>query len=58
MLKWHEAPEEVSRLRYNMGVVRFAIPVLIGWVSLYTADYIPGFIEPALLSAVGGMNSF
>ena len=53
-LKRHGPPQEVSRGRYNIGLVMFCIPLLFAWVSVYAADYIPGFLENPLPYAIGG----
>jgi hypothetical protein len=53
-LKRHSPPDEVSRSRYNVGLVMFFAPILFGWVSIYAADYIPGFSQNPLPYAVGG----
>ena len=53
-LKRYSPPDEVSRSRYNIGLVMFCIPILFGWISIYAADYIPGFSQNPLAYAVGG----
>ena len=53
-LKQYGPPREVSRLRYTIGLVMFSLPILFGWVSLYTAELIPGFIRTPLPYALGG----
>jgi hypothetical protein len=53
-LKQYGPPREVSRLRYTIGLVMFTVPILFGWVSLYTAELIPGFIHSPLPYALGG----
>ena len=53
-LKQYGPPREVSRLRYTIGLVMFTLPILFGWVSLYTAELIPGFIRSPLPYALGG----
>jgi len=47
-------PNKVSRLRYKIGLVMFLAPVLFGWVSIYTARWIPGFENKPFFFAVGG----
>jgi hypothetical protein len=47
-------PREVSRARYNSGLVMFSLPILFGWLSIYAADYIPLFDENMLAFAIGG----
>jgi len=53
-LKQYGPPEEVSRLRYNIGLVMFSVPVLFGWVSIYAAQLIPGFTKNPLPFALSG----
>jgi hypothetical protein len=47
-------PRKVSRLRYNIGLVMFSVPILFGWLSIYTADLIPGFRRDPLPHAIAG----
>ena len=54
LLKKYGPPREVSRLRYNIGLVMFVLPVLFGWLSIYVADYIPAFGEYQLVYAISG----
>jgi hypothetical protein len=54
LLRRYGPPREVSRARYNSGLVMFILPILFGWVSIYTADYIPLFDENQLAYAIGG----
>ena len=53
-MKRYSPPHEVSRSRYNIGLVMFSIPILFGWVSIYASDYIPGFSHNPLPYAIGG----
>jgi len=53
-LKRNGPPQEVSRCRYNIGLVMFCIPVLFGWVSIYAVNYIPGFSQKPLPYAIAG----
>jgi hypothetical protein len=53
-LKQHGPPQEVSRLRYTIGLVMFCLPVLFGWISIYAADLIPGFTSHPLPYAIVG----
>lgn len=52
--KRYGPPREVSQLRYTIGLVMFTVPILFGWVSLYTAEFLPGFIRNPLPYALGG----
>ena len=47
-------PEEVSRARYNIGLVMFILPILFGWVTLYVSDWIPNLEENTFAYAIGG----
>ncbi len=53
-LKRYGPSDKISRTRYNIGLVMFCIPILFGWVSIYVADYIPGFLQNPLPYAIGG----
>jgi hypothetical protein len=44
----------VSRRRYIFGLVLFILPILFGWLSVYTAKFIPGFTNYALPYALVG----
>jgi len=54
LLKQYGPPNKVGRLRYKIGLVMFGTPVLFGWLSIYTADYIPAFAQNPLPYALGG----
>jgi hypothetical protein len=41
-LKNYGPPKEVSSRRYNIGLVMFCVPLLFGWLSMYTLKWIPG----------------
>jgi len=53
-LKKHGPPKEVSRTRYNIGLVLFCVPILFGWLSPYFTALIPGLGQNPLPYAVGG----
>ncbi len=42
-LKQYGPPEAVSRVRYNIGLVIFTIPILFGWLSSYAGTLVPGY---------------
>ena len=42
-LKQYGPPAEVSRIRYTIGLVMFAVPVFFGWIAPYATDLIPGY---------------
>jgi hypothetical protein len=53
-LKRHGPPEVVGRVRYRIGLVLFCLPLIFGWLSVYVAAWIPGFVEHPLPFAVAG----
>ncbi len=53
-LKRHGPAKEVSRMRYRIGLLMFCLPLLFAWVSVYAADYIPGFSQNPLTYAIVG----
>lgn len=42
-LKQYGPPVEVSRTRYTIGLVMFAVPIVFGWLAPYAADWVPGY---------------
>ncbi|KPK58530.1 MAG: hypothetical protein AMS21_10570 [Gemmatimonas sp. SG8_38_2] len=46
--------ERVSRARYRVGLVMFALPILIGWVAPYLGHHLPGYEANELVYAVVG----
>ena len=53
-LKQYGPPAEVSRSRYTIGLVMFAVPVVFGWLAPYAADLIPGYPGNELTYAIVG----
>jgi hypothetical protein len=53
-LKQHGPPAEVSRTRYTIGLVMFAVPVVFGWLAPYAADLIPGYLGSEFTYAIVG----
>ena len=53
-LKHHGPPEVVSPRRYGIGLVMFIIPFLFAWLSVYIAEWIPGFTDNLVPYAVAG----
>jgi hypothetical protein len=53
-LKKHGPPQEVSRVRYTIGLVTFSVPILFGWVSPYAGELIPALASIPLPLAIGG----
>ena len=51
-LKRHGPPQVVSRRRYTLGLIMFSTPLLFGLISIYLADYIPGYSQQPLYYAV------
>ena len=46
-------PREVSRHRYRIGLIMFAIPLAFGWASPYFGHQLPGFASSQWIYAVG-----
>ena len=53
-LKQYGPPEDVSRLRYSLGLIMFSVPILFGWLSVYAARWFPTFTDNPLPFAIGG----
>ena len=53
-LKQYGPPQEVSRTRYTIGLVLFALPVVFGWIAPYAGDMIPGYQENLMIFAIVG----
>ena len=53
-LKQYGPPAEVSRTRYNIGLVMFSVPIIFGWLAPYAADLIPGYPGNEFTYAVVG----
>jgi hypothetical protein len=47
-------PREVSRLRYTVGLVMFAIPLVFAWTTPYVGHHLPGFEDGPLIYAIAG----
>lgn len=54
LIKPYAPLQTVSRKRYIFGLFLFILPILFGWLSVYTAKFIPGFTNYPLLYTVGG----
>lgn len=54
LLKRYSPPEEVSRVRYNIGLVMLTVPILFGWVTPYVSDWIPNLEDNIFAYAIGG----
>jgi hypothetical protein len=53
-LKKHGPPERVSRTRYRIGLVMFALPLLFAWLGPYFAHRIPGYATHRLVVSLAG----
>lgn len=53
-LKQYGPPADVSRSRYTIGLVMFAMPVVFGWLAPYAADLIPGYQRNEFTYAIVG----
>jgi hypothetical protein len=53
-LRRYGPPNQVSRLRYSIGLVMFCLPILFGWLWPYAAAWIPGLARTPLPYALGG----
>jgi hypothetical protein len=47
-------PQHVSLRRHRIGLAMFCIPILFGWLSVYTAPLIHGFTNDPLYYALAG----
>jgi hypothetical protein len=52
--KQYGPPAEVSRTRYTIGLVMFAVPILFGWVAPYASGLIPGYAGNEFTYAIVG----
>lgn len=53
-LRQYGPPAEVSRTRYRVGLVMFAVPILFGWVAPYASGLIPGYVGNEFTYAIVG----
>ncbi|MGB5278298.1 MAG: transporter suffix domain-containing protein [Gammaproteobacteria bacterium] len=53
-LKAYGPPETVSRTRYSIGLVLFALPLFYGWISPYAAHFLSGLEAHTLSLAIAG----
>ena len=54
VLKQYGPPAEVSRTRYRIGLVMFAVPIAFGWIAPYAGDMIPGYVGNEVTLAIVG----
>jgi hypothetical protein len=50
----HGPPETVSRRRYRIGLIMFAVPLVFGWINPYAFHHLPGYEEYRLLYGLAG----
>lgn len=53
-LNQYGPPAEVSRTRYTIGIMMFALPIIFGWVTPYVADFIPVYTGNEFTYAIVG----
>ena len=53
-LKQYGPPAEVSRTRYTIGLVMFAVPIVFGWVAPYASGLIPYYAGNEFTYAIVG----
>ncbi len=53
-IKSYGPPQEVSAVRYNIGLVILMLPVLYAFLSPYIGQYIPGLDEHRKVYAIAG----
>ena len=53
-LKRYGPPQEVSLTRYRIGLVFFAVPLILGFLSPYVKSLIPYYEGNEVLFAIGG----
>ena len=53
-LRQYGPPAEVSRTRYRIGLVMFAVPILFGWLAPYAAGLVPGYVGNEFTYAIVG----
>jgi hypothetical protein len=53
-LKQYGPPQKVSRVRYNIGLVIFCVPFLLGWLSPYISKWVPDLLSNPFPFAIGG----
>jgi hypothetical protein len=54
ILKRYGPTDQVSRLRYRIGLIMFCLPILFGWITPYVGNMIPGFsLNPLPYAIIG-----
>ena len=55
-LKSYGPPQRVSKTRYQIGLVMFALPLLFGWAAPYFGHHLPGYeTNPIAFAIVGDL---
>ncbi len=53
LVRKYGPPKEVGRMRYNIGLVMFIVPMLYSWATMYVPfERIPGFLEHRTLISI------
>ena len=52
VLKQYDPPDEVSRIRYNIGLILFIIPLLIALLMPYLVDHVTIILENYILISI------
>lgn len=53
-LREHVLPTRVGALRYHVGLLLFALPLIVGWVTPYVSTALPEFAQYQLLIGLAG----
>ena len=56
LLKQYGTPKEVSRARYNIGLILFAVPIIFGWLAPYAGAFVPGYEGVEITYAIVGVK--
>ena len=54
ILKKHGPPDRVSRTRYRIGLIMFALPIGVGWLLPYFEHYLPLYDSYGIWIKLGG----
>jgi hypothetical protein len=58
IVKRHALPQTPGPIRYRIGLVLFAAPLLVGWLVPYFSDLVPGYEENRVALSVAGDVTF
>ena len=53
-LKTYGPPREVNRIRYTIGLIMFAAPLVFAWAAPYFGHHLPGYEDGQLIYAIVG----